>query len=111
MNCQRLAAEIQRLQPQATTHDVARLCLLLTNTVDDLTEFEDQALLCQAWQNVTLRLQAIADQHEAMTEDLESITRANGEELTAEQILILLRALKVQHQVLDLYLGKPAVSR
>jgi hypothetical protein len=33
MNCQELADRIQRLQPGADTRDVARLCLLLANTM------------------------------------------------------------------------------
>src|SRR6187397_1487675 len=36
MNCQELADRIQRLQPEADTRDVARLCLLLANTTDDV---------------------------------------------------------------------------
>ncbi len=65
MNCQQLAERIQQLAPHASPRDVARLCLLLTNHVDDLQELQDETRLLQAWTDVSLRLQAATDQHAA----------------------------------------------
>ena len=48
MNCQDLAARIEQFQPEAMPRDVARLCLLLANYVDDLDALEDQDRLHQA---------------------------------------------------------------
>ncbi len=110
MNCQHLAARIERLQPGAMPRDVARLCLLLTNYVDDISSLGEECRLSQAWQEMGLRLQAATDQHAAMTEELEHLARTPPERFTPEQIWVLIRAIKVQSQVLQLYVGQPEAS-
>ena len=42
-----------------------------------------------------------------MTEELESLARSDPREFTPEQIWVLIRAIKVQGQILQLYLGEP----
>ena len=77
MNCAELAERIKRLHPEAASRDVARLCLLLANTADDVSCYEDNAALPAAWKEIGLRLQAATDQHAAMTEELESLARSD----------------------------------
>lgn len=105
MNCQKLASLIQNLQPGATTQDVARLCLLLANTkrLDDL---HDRDRLRSAWNEMGLKLQAATDQHAAMTQELEELANSDPEKFTRDQIWILIRAIKVQSQVLQMYVGE-----
>jgi hypothetical protein len=110
MTCQELAQRIQRLQPDASLRDVARLCLLLANTVDDVSKLEDDHLLTLAWREASLRLQAATDQHAAMTDELESLARSDPGAFTSEQIWTLIRAIKVQGQILQLYLGEPVLD-
>ena len=110
MTCQDLAARIESLQPEALPKDVARLCLLLANYVNDLSALEDEEQLSRAWQEMGMRLQAATDQHAAMTEDLEALARSNPSAFTMEQVWILIRAIKVQSQVLQLYVGRPSVT-
>jgi hypothetical protein len=105
MNCQELAARIQRLQPEAMPRDVARLCLLLSNYVGDMETLDGDAELSQAWQEIGMRLQAATDQHAAMTEELEELAGVCPEQFTLEQIWVLIRAIRVQSQVLQLYVG------
>lgn len=105
MNCQELASRIQRLQPEALPRDVARLCLLLANHVDELQVLQDDELLSQAWREIGMRLHAATDQHAAMTEDIEELSKTDPREFTTEQIWILVRSIKVQSQVLQLYVG------
>ena len=105
MNCQELAGRIQRLQPEAMPRDVARLCLLLANHVDELQVLQDDELLSQAWREIGMRLHAATDQHAAMTEDIEELSKTDPREFTTEQIWILVRSIKVQSQVLQLYVG------
>jgi len=50
------------------------------------------------------------DQHAAMTEELEDLARSDPKKFTPDQIWILIRAIKVQSQVLQLYLGEPALD-
>ena len=110
MNCQQLAAQIEKFQPEADTRDVARLCLLLSNAVEDVKTLTDEDHLKEAWNDMGLRLQAATDQHAAMTEDLERLSRSDPKQFTPDQIWILIRAIKVQSQVLQLYVGQPALD-
>lgn len=105
VTCGDLTARIERLQPNALPRDVARLCLLLTNYVDDLATLGDDENLTRIWQAMGMRLQAATDQHAAMTEELEKLAKANPSEFSMEQVWVLIRAVKVQSQVLQLYVG------
>jgi hypothetical protein len=57
-----------------------------------------------------LRLQAATDQHAAMTEELEMLAKSDPRLFTAEQIWVLIRAIKVQSQILQLYVGAPPLD-
>ena len=110
MKCEELAHRIEQLQPHADTRDVARLCLLLSNAADDMDELHDDRVLTTAWKEMGLRLQAATDQHAAMTEELERLARTDPRKFTPDQIWILIRAIKVQSQILQLYIGQPALD-
>ncbi len=105
MNCAELAERIEKLQPGADARDVARLCLLLSNATDNLEELGDDIRLTQAWKAMGLRLQAATDQHAAMTDELERLARSDPKKFSPDQIWILIRAIKVQSQILQLYIG------
>lgn len=110
MNCTTLAEHVKRFQPDATTREVARLCLLLSNAVDDVEALEEPEVLEGTWNEIGLRLQAATDQHAAMTEELEALARSDPRRFTPDQIWILIRAIKVQSQVLRLYVGDPQLA-
>jgi hypothetical protein len=105
MTCKELAHHIERLQPNAAPQDVARLCLLLTNSIDDLEALRNQQSLHEAWKRTGLKLQVATDQHAAMTEELEALAASDPQSFTQDQIWILIRAIKVQSQVLQMYVG------
>ena len=108
MKCRELADQIEQLHPEAHTRDVARLCLLLSNATDDTDLLKDRRALTEAWKEMGLRLQAATDQHAAMTEELECLARSDPQKFTPDQIWVLIRAIKVQSQILKLYVGQPA---
>jgi seryl-tRNA synthetase len=110
MHCHELAHRIESLQPQAAARDVARLCLLLTNTTENVDQLEDEQRLTQVWREVNLRIQAAADQHAAMTEELENLARSDPKKFTPAQIWVLIRAIKVQSQIIQMYIGEEALS-
>jgi len=110
MTCHELATRIEQIQPHAVPADIARLCLLLTNYVDDIEHLDDAENLSRAWSEMGIRLQAATDQHAAMTEELESLARRDPSTFTMEQVWTLIRAIKVQSQVLQLYVGKPPIE-
>ena len=105
MNCAELAGRITQLQPDATEKDIARLCLLLANAVEDIDELDDEQRLGTIWQEMCWRLQAATDQHAAMTDELDNLARSDPQQFTPDQIWILIRAIKVQSQILRLYVG------
>jgi hypothetical protein len=105
MTCAELAGQIERLQPNASPQDVARLCLLLTNSVDELGALRDQRALHDAWKRTGLKLQVATDQHAAMTQELEDLAASDPKSFNQDQIWILIRAIKVQSQVLQMYVG------
>lgn len=110
MNCHELAEKIEQLQPQATPQEVARLCLLLSNSRGELNELTDTDALTAAWKETGLKLQASTDQHAAMTQELEDLANSDPEEFTRDQIWVLIRAIKVQSQVLQMYVGQAALD-
>ena len=50
MTCHDLALCIERMQPETQPRDVARLCFLLSNSVEDLELLEDEERLAELWQ-------------------------------------------------------------
>ena len=110
MKCQDLADRIERLQPETATRDIARLCLLLSNAIEDVDDFANEDVLTEAWREMGLRLQAATDQHAAMTEELEQLARSDPRKFSPDQIWILIRAIKVQSQILQLYIGETALD-
>ncbi len=110
MTCHELADQIERLQPEASPEDVARLCLLLATRYEPLDELTNRQKLRTAWQETSLRLQLATDQHAAMTTELEELAAGDPKEFTQEQVWVLIRAIKVQSQVLQLYVGHPVLD-
>ena len=79
--------------------------MLLTNSVDELGTLREQHALRDAWKRTGLKLQVATDQHAAMTEELEQLAASDPQTFTQDQIWILIRAIKVQSQVLQMYVG------
>jgi hypothetical protein len=84
--------------------------LLLTIAVKDVERLSDDGTLRAACMEMGLRLQAATDQLAAMTEDLEMLAKIDPRLFTAEQIWVLIRAIKVQSQILQLYVGAPPLD-
>ncbi|MCA9247122.1 MAG: hypothetical protein KDA42_08410 [Planctomycetales bacterium] len=110
MKCQQLAQQIEAKYPDATPQEVARLCLLLSTQNDDLTALADPAQLDEAWKKTSLRLQHATDQHAAMTDELEQLASSDPRAFSQDQIWVLVRAIKVQSQVLEMYVGEAALD-
>lgn len=110
MKCAELADQIEKIQPQASPQDVARLCLLLTNEVTQLDALRDRTALQDAWKRMGLQLQLATDQHAAMTQELEDLAASDPDSFSQDQIWVLIRAIKVQSQVLQMYVGHPWID-
>lgn len=110
MNCTQLAEKMHKLNPGASPTHIARLSLMLFNSVEDPTELDDPQRLQEIWADVKLRFQAGTDQHAAMTQELEELACSDPRKFSPDQIWILVRAIKVQSQILRLYAGDHSVS-
>jgi len=110
MHCHELAEQILTIQPESTPQDVARLCLLLANNFDDTDDLRDNRLLRDAWKQMGMRLQQATDQHAAMTAELEDLAKSNPSQFSQDQIWVLMRAIKVQSQILQMYVGHPLLD-
>jgi hypothetical protein len=110
MTCHDLVEQIEQMQPEASPRDVARYCLLLANFVEKLDDLEEEGQFMQAWHEMGIRLQAATDQHAAMTAELEELSEMDVEEFSMEHVWVLIRAIRVQNQVLQLYMGEPLLA-
>ena len=109
MTCHELAQRLLALNPDLPPRTVARLTLLILNQVEDSEELEDQGILMREWKSASFRLQAASDQHAAMTDELEDLAGDGPVKFDPDQIWTLLRAIKVQSQILELYTDEPAL--
>ncbi|QDS89790.1 hypothetical protein EC9_39900 [Rosistilla ulvae] len=109
MQCHELAERLIKLQPQLTPHEVARLSLLILNDVTEPSELADDQALLRHWNSACFRLQAASDQHAAMSDELDDLAGDGPIKFEPEQIWTLLRAIKVQSQLLDLYIEEPSL--
>ena len=103
MNCQQLAERISSLQPDLSAVEVARLCLVILTNCDDHQKLASDEHLVAAWKHASFRLEAVSDQHAAVSDELEMMCVDGPFEFTPDQLWVLMRAIKVQSQVLELY--------
>ncbi len=111
MNCHSLSQRISELQPELAPVDVARLCLLIFTNVQDVDSLGDDEVLKKAWRNASFRLEAATDQHAAVSQELEEMCGDGPIQFTPEQLWILLRAVKVQSQILELYTDEAVIMK
>ena len=110
MICTEIAKKIEQLNPRADALEVARMCALICSAVADREILRDDEKFLEIWDEVNLRLQAATDQHAAVTEELERLLSSDPQSFSAEQIWILVRSIKVQNQLLRLYVGDPSLE-
>ena len=110
MNCQELAKRIAELQPELSPIDVARLCLLILVQTPNVDSLHDDKVLKKAWRNVSFRLEAATDQHSAVGQELEEMCGDGPIQFTPDQLWVLLRAVKVQSQLLELYTDETVIA-
>ena len=105
MNCSQIVSKIETLKLDAQPIEVSRLCTLICGHVQNLNELENEEFFQTVWEEVNLRLNAASDQHSAMAEELTELTNSDPRKFSPDQIWVLVRAIKVQSQVLRLYVG------
>ncbi len=106
---------LARLYPHYGQSELLRMGLLLSH---HLPQFGDRAcddLECQLpasdqelrslSQEISLQLNAAGDQHAAVADELDSLAATAPCDFSPAHVFTLVRAIKVQSQVLNFYLG------
>lgn len=108
MDCAQLARRIENLLPDAAPVDVARWCLVILNlTAGNPARLDGEKEFAQLWNEAHIRFNAARDQHDATQAELDGLARSDPKKFSADQIWILVRALKVQSQLLQLFTRQP----
>lgn len=110
MNCQELSERIQQQQPEASCDDIARLCLLLINAADEVDRLADDGYLKELIADANIRFQMATDQHAAVLSELEELAQSDPKQFQPEQVWVLIRAIKVQSQIIEMYMNEPALD-
>ncbi|MFK7737646.1 MAG: hypothetical protein AB8B50_16550 [Pirellulaceae bacterium] len=104
MSAQQLIEAICELRPDYTPAQHLRLALLLCLQHEDTSKLaQDAERLEGQILEVTIQLSASTDQHAAIASDLDSLAATSTCEFNAKHVWTLVRALKVQSQILQLY--------
>ena len=110
MTCHQIAKRLADMRPDLSAIDVARLSLLILSQCEDTEALSSDDELRVAWKNAAFRLEAASDQHAAVAEELDSLCADGPVQFSPDQLWVLLRAVKVQSQVLELYTDQPAFA-
>ncbi|MEZ6137827.1 MAG: hypothetical protein R3C53_23310 [Pirellulaceae bacterium] len=104
MNSLDLIQRLQVLRPNLEPVEQLRLAwLLVVQQID--TDNMSSAELEHQCQRMQLQISATSDQHAAVGDELESLATTAPCEFSPDHLWTLVRAIKVQNQILDLYLG------
>ena len=110
MNCSELAQKIESVYPDADPLEVARMTALICSSVKDRSRLNQRSAFLDAWQDATLRIQAATDQHSAVAAEMAQLSDLDPRSITPEQAWVLIRAIKVQTQLLKCYIGNEVHS-
>jgi hypothetical protein len=97
-----LLQRIVELDPQLSLEDVFRVGYMLTMHADS-DRLNRADYIKEVWLELSLRLQAAADQQAAVSEELESLASADPQKFKPEQVWLLVKAIKVLSQTLEFY--------
>ena len=109
MYCHVLAEQLAADRPDLQPVEIARLCLILLNREPSPERLQDPKIRLAAWQNASFRFEAASDQHEAIVDELDQMLGDGPVQFSPDQLWTLLRAVKVQSQMLELYTDQPSL--
>ncbi len=111
-----LVQRLARIHPHYGQPELLRMGLLLSLHRPDVTaddavfeRLSDEDLLSLS-QEISLRLSAAGDQHSAVADELDSLAAMSPCDFSPSHVFTLVRAIKTQSRVLDLYLGPVEMS-
>lgn len=110
MLCSELVQRIERLDPPSGPVEAAQTWLLVSRFSGKLEELSDDRRLQAAWKDAGMRLRLLADQHAGVRDELESLASSQADRFDEEHVWTLLRAIKVQSQLLQCCLDVPPID-
>ena len=105
MDAQQLTMKLAELRPDYAPAEQLRIALLLALQNPDLSVFESDVDLERQCQEIGLQLSATSDQHAAVADELDSLASTAPCDFSPNHLWTLVRAIKVQNQIINLYLG------
>lgn len=112
-----LIERLARLYPHYGRSELLRMGLLVNLHLADESSSElacepvsDDELFSLS-QEISWRLSAAGDQHAAVADELDSLAATSPCDFSPTHVFTLVRAIKIQSQVLNLYLGPAEVSK
>jgi hypothetical protein len=109
VQAEQIIEQLSQLRPEFGTADLLRMGLLIVLQSPDVEELNADELESRC-QQVSLRLSQTSDQHAAVADELDSLAAAAPCDFSPEHVWTMVRALKVQGQLLNLYLGPSEAS-
>ena len=109
MNAENLVHEVQVLMPHATRGEVLQMACLV-GVESDAGESLAAARLPQLVHEMRLRWKTACDQFAVVSHELSSIGRFDPCQFSPLQLWSLLRSMRVQRQLLQLYTGQTVHS-
>lgn len=105
MDALQLVSSIAQAKPEYSVTNQLRYALLLAVQNEKLSDLSDSGELTRQCDQVSMQLNATTDQHAAVSDELESLAATTPCEFTPDHVWSLVRAIKVQSQILNMYLG------
>ncbi len=94
--------QLTQLDPSLSLEQLFRVGSLLLLHADK-SRLNDPEYIKDTWLELTLRLQAAADQQSAVSEELESLANTDPQKFSPNQVWTLIKAIKVLSQTLEFY--------
>ena len=113
MEITRLLEQVIMRMPSAKPAETLRMAMLLCHSPCDgapAERLDDPAALDERIRDLELQLAGHEDQHAAIAQELDSLASTEPCHFSVQHLWTLIRAIKVQSQLLNFYLGpQPAV--
>ena len=103
MKLSKIVEKLEQILPDADPVHLARMAMLLANEFKTDEVVENDFMLGEITEELKLRLSAATDQLTAVALDLKGLAGTDPRDFNRDQIWVLIRALKVQNQVLGMY--------
>ncbi len=101
----RLLQEVLAEMPGAPAAEAFRMAMLLCHAAPSVDALDDDRLRTKLLGEVQLQIAMHEDQHAAIASELDALARTEPCEFSVNHLWTLIRAIKVQSQLLNFYLG------